>query len=140
MREPKNTAGKICAPFAFRRKAEAANMCRSSDRDGGCKRPRKRNNQPPPSCNLSLRTIPPHRSTPPNLPIHQQTPKRDGWRSVAAFAIIAAMFLGVLLTSSHRLWRVLVVSIAAAMTHSLSFFAARVGALPRNVYWEHFLP
>jgi hypothetical protein len=35
---------------------------------------------------------------------------------------------------------VLVVSIAAAMTHNYSFFAARVGALPRNLYWELSLP
>ena len=70
----------------------------------------------------------------------KKTPKRDERCSIAAFAVIAAVFLGVLLTASHRLWRVLVVSIAAAMTHNYSFFAARVGALPRNVYWELSLP
>ena len=60
--------------------------------------------------------------------------------SIVAFSVIATLFLGVLLTSSHRLWRVLVVSIAAAMTHNYSFFAARVGALPRSLYWDRSLP
>ena len=45
----------------------------------------------------------------------------------------------VLLTSSHRLWRVLVVSIAAAMTHSLSFFAARVLGRSQEMFIGNFL-
>ena len=55
--------------------------------------------------------------------------------------MIAAVFLGVLLTASHRLWRVLVVSIAAAMTHSLSFFAARIlGRSQAWIFGNDFLP
>ena len=43
-----NNGGENLRPFHFfvQEKVEAANMCRSKDRDGGCKRPRKRSNQP----------------------------------------------------------------------------------------------
>ena len=46
----------------------------------------------------------------------------------------------VLPSAAHRLWRVDVDGIAAAMTHSYSFFAALYWGAPMGGSWEWLLP